>query len=145
LLTTHPLLYLTPPPSHFSHPPSQCKYFFGIIFYTFCGDDGSGDLPTAGDGVRGKVSAIEVLSFAVTATKLLYLVDIKSSLATLCCIGMAVPTGIDELSGRYGATIDVGHDGGDGSGLYVDELMIPFASFSKLRKFSVSFDSIDNP
>lgn len=90
---------------------------------------------TTGDVDLGNVlDTVRVVSVAITVL-------------VVCWIGVAVPIGIDEFciatSGRYGATTDVGHDGGDG--ILAFDPIIPFANFSKLRKFSVSFDSIDKP
>jgi hypothetical protein len=125
---------------------------FGSGFVTsigtlFCvGDEGS-MAAIAGEGALGKVSVIVVTCEELTATRLLNLDGTNDlSVADDCRNGVAVPTGIDEFNGRYGVTIEVGHEGGDGILCAVlDEFIIPFANFSKFKKFSVSFDSMDNP
>lgn len=126
---------------------------------TFCGDVGGETLDDAlitdGDGVRGKVSAMllndDELFADETATTLLYLDGTTGGSSISCWNGVAVPMGINdfadfaiELSGRYGATDEIGLVtvvGGDGMWLVgpADDMpMIPLANFSKFKKSSVS-------
>lgn len=126
----------------------------------FCGDEGgemidvlADDKAVEGEGVLGKVSAmllkVDETFDDETATRLLNLDGTigDSSAIECCCIGKAVPIGIDEfaidINGRYGATEVIGLEtvfGGEGM-LFMppDMFMMPFASFSKFRKSSVSF------
>lgn len=155
-------VFLTISFSHWSAFGSGLTVSMGT---TFCGDDGGETVLSAdddnkakaGDGARGKVSAILLLNdnddtFAdvVTSTRLLNRDGIIGGSSTISCcwIGIAVPIGIEEFAiennGRYGVTVVIGLvTVFGGAGIWFeppadDMLRIPLANFSKLRKSSVS-------